>query len=261
MTIQSLTNTATRFRILFIGYALLFAFAMHGVTLAVQGRMSKPELASTLVQSYIDGTLVSAQNRPVWAIFGGKRYGIPSPQILWGNGYNFEDVKMLSDAAVNSIPDSGVVIGIDPRYFNPLPMTGNGSNNIEGGTMKTRFTLSRSGQLNATTNTWTKVVFKGFTGGVRIVICNNDETNCWMSQLLSFGVDGTCCGKSNREDFWKETVPRDVAQVATKYRIIQEHAPKITFKGAIDQLGKLRRENNEVFKSIVQGMVKAKSGQ
>jgi hypothetical protein len=54
MTIQSLTNTSTRFRALFIGCTLMFAFAMHSVTIAVQGRLSKTEtIAPTIAQSKV----------------------------------------------------------------------------------------------------------------------------------------------------------------------------------------------------------------
>lgn len=49
MTIQSLINTSTRFRLLFVGCALLFAFAIHAVTVTVQGRMNKTPALKTSV--------------------------------------------------------------------------------------------------------------------------------------------------------------------------------------------------------------------
>ncbi|MEW5803598.1 MAG: DUF4214 domain-containing protein [bacterium] len=92
--------------------------------------------------------------------------------------------------------------------------------------MTTEITLAKSGKLTCITQSWTNVLGIGCTGSVQIVIFTSDGSG-WISDPLSFGVDGKWIGQSRRTDPWQADVPPDIARNAREVAIIHAHKPKV----------------------------------
>lgn len=112
-----------------------------------------------------------------------------------------------------------------------FPITQSAHNNVVGnsGAMATNVTINSSGELRATTNTWTKVKLKGFTGGVGVVLMDENKNYLWYSDWHSFGVDGCYVGRCNRHDNWEENVPVSVLNDVRFIAIHQQHSPRGRF--------------------------------
>lgn len=127
--------------------------------------------------------------------------------------------------------------GLGRNDNNSRPVRAEQTNQVAGGTMTTKVTVSPDGKLTAETHTRTKVDFKGFTGSVIVVIYNR-EGRSHISGKHSFGVDGDLIpgGISDRKDPWDESVPLEIASKADRVSIIHSHDPnlRITREQAID---------------------------
>ncbi|WP_426446425.1 hypothetical protein ACP26L_22160 [Paenibacillus sp. S-38] len=96
--------------------------------------------------------------------------------------------------------------------------------------MNTRATLQRSGplagRLDAVTRTKNSVKLTGFTGGVFILLRNNDGAVIGVTDQKKFGVDGTWIGRYDRTDYWSQDFSPEVAADTVSLEIIQQHAAK-----------------------------------
>jgi hypothetical protein len=130
------------------------------------------------------------------------------------------------------------------------PLTAERSDNIEGGTMQTKVTLSSSGQITGITRTFTKVNFKGFTGAVRVVLFTDDGRS-HVSQEHSYGVDGDMTGgRSDRTDTWTEQVLAEFASRVRECAILQYHNPKFELGKAFNEL---KSELGPIIVSLIAG--------
>ena len=91
--------------------------------------------------------------------------------------------------------------------------------------MKTLFSLNSRGNLTATTRTWSRRRFSGFTGGVFIVLTDKSGYPIWTSEQHRYGVDGRNIGRSNRTETWEATVPQNILDRVGGYAIVQQHTP------------------------------------
>lgn len=229
-----------------------------GVALALQ-----PSLV--LAQSpFPDGTVIADDTGPIWVIINGQKRWIKSPAIMVELGWDKVPLRKISPDEARSIPNGRDLNFAEPEARASLfrSITGDEHDLVKGTniSMTTKFTMTRSGNLVADTHTWTGVLFKGGTVGVEITICN-DNLDCWFSDWHSFGVDGCSIGDCDRNDRWRGKVPLDIARTATKYTIQHAHTPKVSWKKAADQAGRINKENREVMAAITAALVKAKSGQ
>jgi len=74
----------------------------------------------------MDGTLIASENSGVYVLRDGKKMPVESPQVFRSYGYNFEDVKMIPQETLDSIPNgealpaqSGTLISAagDPKVY------------------------------------------------------------------------------------------------------------------------------------------------
>lgn len=91
--------------------------------------------------------------------------------------------------------------------------------------MKTSFSLNSNGNLTATTRTWSRRKFWGFTGGVYIVLTDASKNPIWTSEQHRYGVNGRRLGKSDRTEKWQATVPKSILTRVRGYAIVQQHTP------------------------------------
>jgi hypothetical protein len=99
--------------------------------------------------------------------------------------------------------------------------------------MESTATLQRSGplagQLDVSTHTWSTNILFGFTGGVYILLRNQDNAVIGVTQLRTFGVNAKTlfmAASSNRYDNWTEHFDPRVAEATVTLEIVQQHTPK-----------------------------------
>jgi hypothetical protein len=120
---------------------------------------------------------------------------------------------------------------------------------VEPGTgfrMESTATLQRSGalagQLDVSTHTWSTNVLFGFTGGVYILLKNQDGAIIGVTQLHTYGVNAKTLfmfASSNRYDNWTERFDPRVAEATATLEIVQQHTPKDRIPGLINYLASL----------------------
>ncbi|WP_437570125.1 hypothetical protein [Sorangium sp. So ce542] len=117
-------------------------------------------------------------------------------------------------------------------------------------TMFTRATLQRSGayagQLYARTVTSNAVKLTGFTGGVFIVLRNDDGAVVGVSGLHTYGVDGTWVGTYRRDEIWIENFDPQVAAAATWLEIVQQRASSDRIPAILATIGQLKQQGCQI---------------
>ena len=107
-----------------------------------------------------------------------------------------------------------------------FPIGGERQDRVKTGSyIKTSFTLNSSGNLKATTRTWSRRRFSGFTGGVFIILTDRSKNPIWTSEQHRYGVNGRKLGKSDRTEKWQATVPKSILDKVEGYAIVQQHTP------------------------------------
>ena len=103
---------------------------------------------------------------------------------------------------------AGALPGGSPVRF---PISKSQTDAIHGvGYMHTDISISSSGQLSATTHTWSAKDLEGFHGSVAVVILDQNQRLLWVSRTESYGVDGKHVpfgGPSDRTDRWSDNIP------------------------------------------------------
>lgn len=128
--------------------------------------------------------------------------------------------RIHEDADPHAWGDNFLCVGVK------FPITDNRDDAVANGRMSTSFTLNPSGQLTAVTNTRTGVKLAGFTGGVSIILLNENRQPIWASSAHRYGVDGCFIGRCNRNDNWSDSVPSNIMDQVRGYTILQQHEPK-----------------------------------
>lgn len=116
-----------------------------------------------------------------------------------------------------------------------FPISGEQKDRLSKGMhMETSFTLDASGKLHARTKTKSTSETIGFTGGVIIVLTDENKNELWFSKIHKYGVNGKWVpgGPDKRTESWEENVPKDILTRVRGYAIIHQHTPTSrVFKG------------------------------
>lgn len=132
-----------------------------------------------------------------------------------------------------------------------LPIKGSIKNKIgQGDWMETEVTISNTGRIDATTETWTTVCADGFTGGVMIFLFDNNGNVLHSTPLKKYGVNGTCVpsSPSKRTELWNDTVSLEIVNKTRSVKIV--HVKKPTDR--IDEFLEKTREVAEIVKIFVE---------
>ncbi|HVH72820.1 MAG TPA: hypothetical protein VNB49_17160, partial [Candidatus Dormibacteraeota bacterium] len=128
------------------------------------------------------------------------------------------------------------------------------------GYMQTNVTITGSGQLSATTHTWSAKELEGFHGSVAVAALDKNQGLLWVSATQTYGVDQKACPplvtcKSDRTDNWSDTIPAQVLSQTAYIAIKHRYTPKgVTF----DDIGNwlrglgadLRRELSPILQAL-----------
>lgn len=96
--------------------------------------------------------------------------------------------------------------------------------------MKSDVTLSitpSGGLIYAKTRIWARDKWKGFTGGVEVVLLDQNDNVLYISQLRKYGVNGRYIpgAPDSRTESWNEPIPAEVMGRATKIAIVHRRTP------------------------------------
>jgi hypothetical protein len=110
--------------------------------------------------------------------------------------------------------------------------------------MNTKITISNNGggngRIDGETRTWTDVKFAGFTGGVEVVLFDEDKNILHVTDLRSYGVNGRAIpGPSDRTETWNESLPQATVDKVRSYAIRQRHTPKDRLLGNLAEVMKI----------------------
>lgn len=116
--------------------------------------------------------------------------------------------------------------------------------------MQTDFTISQDGRIDGVTRTRSTKKFSGFTGGVEVVLTDNNGNILYVTQLQKYGVDGTWIATSDRTERWNEIIPQNVLMKIAKYLIIHKHTPKFNWLSSFKNLVEAAQAIKEIIKKL-----------
>jgi hypothetical protein len=133
-----------------------------------------------------------------------------------------------------------------------FPIKGSRHDDVAGGHMETSITLHNTGRMDGVTRTWTNVNFKGFTGGVCVVLIGDNNHRLWVSELRTYGVDGDeiPLKDSDRTEGWDEQVPKEVLNQVRGVAIVQRHAPDSRLSIWLKTTGEALEEIKPIIQAI-----------
>ena len=186
-----------------------------------------------MVQSVIhpykwdDGSLIAAWPDPhVYAMTGGTRRWITSPDVMAQRGYDWSSIQPISSVEMNAIPEG------PPDWGNVPPAqlvvhTGRqflgAGHYMETNAMFTRATGETTGGTTTETVTW----FGGYHGAVYAVLTGQYDIPVpgGQSPVYRYGVDGTAIGTSKRFDGWSFTLDPTRTAAVNNLHIFHIWAP------------------------------------
>lgn len=117
----------------------------------------------------------------------------------------------------------------------PIEMTK--TKNFGGGDhMRTEVKVSNTGRIDAETKTWTTEFARGYHGGVVVYLLDEADNVLYSTQPRRFGVNGTCCGYSDRKDVWNETASQDVVGKTRKVSILHLRMPHSSWDATVAKI-------------------------
>lgn len=125
--------------------------------------------------------------------------------------------------------------------------------------MRTKFTVSNNGRINASTRIDTDELARGFHGAVILLLTDEDGNVLHESQPRRWGVNGEGIpgdAGDDREEPWSEMIPAEVVEKVKGYRVIHFEDPGGTledtlkqFNRILDQLVDANRKIREIYTS------------
>lgn len=153
----------------------------------------------------------------LFVIRDGKRHPILDFREFREAGYDPADVEIVPDVELEKLPlvrpklGPGEQIVLDVDTF-----LGAGHYMRTWGVLRK---TASGAHADATTRTRTITMFGGFRGGVNMVYSDANGFPVGMSATMSYGVDGTWIGRSDRTDYWSQDLPADWADRTTALTI------------------------------------------
>ena len=135
-----------------------------------------------------------------------------------------------------------------------FPISGSKKDRLSRGKhMETSFTLDSSGKLRARTKTWSTSETTGFTGGVIVVLTDENKNELWFSEIHKYGVNGRWVpgGPDKRTESWKENVPTDILPRVKGYAIIHHEIQESRVFQGVTQFLKSKEGQALITKAIV----------
>ena len=110
--------------------------------------------------------------------------------------------------------------------------------------MQSDVTLSTTpsgGLLYSKTRIWSKNYLNGFTGGVEVVLLDENDNFLFITNLRKYGVNGRWIpgAPDSRTETWNETIPTDVMTRVKKIAIYHRHTPKSRLTELFSDMKKL----------------------
>lgn len=110
--------------------------------------------------------------------------------------------------------------------------------------MQSDVTLSQTpsgGLISSKTRIWSRNKWNGFTGGVEVVLLDENDNVLFISQLRKYGVNGRYIpgAPDSRTETWSEAVPADVMTRARKIAIVHRHTPTNRLPGLFSDMKQL----------------------
>jgi hypothetical protein len=120
-----------------------------------------------------------------------------------------------------------------------------------GGAMTSAVTIDASGRLSVVTTTVENEQFRGFTGGVVVLIAGADNQKMWASGTHAFGVDGKASsffsgGNSDRTDSWSDQIPANLLPLIRYVYVHHMWCPKGVADDVNNWLSGINTALNEV---------------
>jgi hypothetical protein len=110
--------------------------------------------------------------------------------------------------------------------------------------MRTKFTVSNTGRINALTKTRTKDELSGFHGTVILLLTDQERNILYESKPHTYGVNGTIVpgAPSKREEPWSEEFPIEIVEKIGGYRVIHFVDPHGTIEDTLRQFNRILDE-------------------
>ncbi|MGG3574078.1 hypothetical protein ABES80_16605 [Bacillus gobiensis] len=105
--------------------------------------------------------------------------------------------------------------------------------------MTTDATLNADGIINSFTRTRSVTWFGGFTGGVQVLMVDENGSVIGYTSQHRYGVDGTKNGRSDRTEPWSESIDSSIANRTVRLAVIHAWTPKVNIEHlVITSIGK-----------------------
>jgi hypothetical protein len=213
--------------------------------------------------TYPDGTLLKSSDEPaVWLIRDGQRDWIPSPAVFNGDGFSWSAVLIVSDAAINAIPQ-GPDVPLYTTWLTPGPndpvLPGPQLPTVEYGNVdykrwrssggghtvygRAQF-VTQTGAITGDTVTMNSVMFTGYHSGTGALITNTNGVVVYSSPVVRIGVNPQ--GFSGQAvvsvNSWSFDVPLDTADQAAGFGITLSDSPDNLTQILAESVGSLITE-------------------
>jgi hypothetical protein len=167
-----------------------------------------------------DGTLEKGvATQEVYLIMAGQRRWIPDPATFDFMGLDWGSVRKLCAAELDALPLGAPV----PRPSGMIQLYSDmGAHHY----MTTHGVMLSTGHIDAQTRTQTLTWLGGFTGGVQLLLEDQNGITIGASSIQTFGVDGTWIGRSDRTDYWSEEMDPALAARTVAIHVYHFPAPK-----------------------------------
>ncbi|MBU3186893.1 hypothetical protein [Clostridium estertheticum] len=110
--------------------------------------------------------------------------------------------------------------------------------------MRTKFTVSNTGRINALTKTRTKDKLEGFHGTVILLLTDQEGNILYESKPHTYGVNGTLVpgSPSKREEHWSEEFPQEIVEKIGGYVVLHFVDPNSTIMATLEKFNKILDE-------------------
>lgn len=113
--------------------------------------------------------------------------------------------------------------------------------------MRTEFTLSNNGKIEAKTRIWTNDHWKGFHGNVVIFLTDAEGNWLWKIGPEEDWVDGQYVGHNDKTFTWSSEIPVNDVKLIKGYAIWHSTVSKPQFLSTLKETGKVIDKVKEIY--------------